>query len=71
MTAAKGRPVVWLLVFGATILLLTRLEEPLEALDLRSFFDWATRFLVFSSTERFRKKSKRRSKGLGEKRPNR
>jgi hypothetical protein len=26
--------------------------------------------LVFSSTERFRKKSKRRSKGLGEKRPN-
>ena len=36
----------------------------------RSFSDWAIRFLVFSSTERFRKKSKRRSKGLGEKRPN-
>jgi hypothetical protein len=40
------------------------------ASTVRSFSDWAIRFLVFSSTERFRKKSKRHSKGLGEIRPN-
>jgi hypothetical protein len=43
---------------------------PLLLREARSFSDEVIRFLVFSPTERLRKKAKRRSEGLGEKRPN-
>jgi hypothetical protein len=42
----------------------------LSVLPTRSLSDWAIRFLVFSSTERFRKKAKHHPKGPREKRPN-